>query len=125
MGYHTIINILKESKLAEKLIICSNNDWPNVRKEVPKIGYYLDEERLVIDGKKLYSIMLFRKGKRKITRKEIVVGKYFKDNKDLYNEYYTKIKNIYIKIPNLKIIKKIYYLKMLRYLKSYLRKENR
>ena len=125
MGSNNIINIIKNSNRVRKLIISSNNNWNNIRKEISLLGYYLKSERLVKDGKKLYSIMLFNKGYKKISKKEISIGKYNDLNKEEYELLYEDIKNTYNQVPRKKIIKRIFYKKQMRYLKSYLRKKDR
>ena len=125
MGSNNIINIIKNSNKVRKLIISSNNNWNNIRKEISLLGYYLKSERLVKDGKKIYSIMLFNKGYKKISKKEISIGKYNDLNKEEYELLYEDIKNTYNQVPRKKIIKRIFYKKQMRYLKSYLRKKDR
>ena len=125
MGSHTILNILKSSKIVDKLIISSNNNWDVIRTEISQLGYFLVEEKLVDESNKLYSIMLFNKGYKNLSRKEKMIGKYSVNNRDLYHKYYLDIKNTYSKIPISKVLKKINYYLRLKYLKSYLRKENR
>ena len=125
MGYYNIISILNNTKTVDKLIICSNNNWDFTRKDISSIGYYLDKELLVQDAKKLYSIMLFKKGHKHLSKKEIAIGKYNIDNISSYNILYDETKKVFKRIPNSKIIKKIKYYQKLRYIKSYLRKENR
>ena len=125
MGSTTILDILKRAKKVKKIVICSHNNWESIRKDVSNIGYYLDNEKLIYDRNKLYSIMVFCKGNRKLSKKEILIGKYNKDNIQEYNIYYDNIKNIYKKIPKSKFFKKYYYYKILKYINSYLMKENR
>ena len=125
MGYHTIIEILNNTKKINKIIVCSNNHWDDTRKDINKLGYYLYNEKLVYESNKLYSIMVFLKGNKKLPTKEIMVGKYNKDNKELYKVYFEQIDLVYKKIPLLKISKKIKYYNIKKYLKSYLRKEDR
>ena len=73
MGSYTILNILKETRTVDKLIICSNNNWENVRKSISLLGYYLDSEDLVYESNKLYSVMVFKKGTKKLTKKDILI----------------------------------------------------
>ena len=107
LGSKTIINILKDNKEKlkniNKLIIQSNKELVLLRKEVIKLGYFIENEKLVKENKKLYCIIKFSKGKRKYTRKEIYFGPILnKDKTFLYQEFY---KNIYEK--NKIIIKSI------------------
>ncbi len=125
MGSYTILNILKETRTVDKLIICSNNNWEKVRKSISLLGYYLDSEDLVYESNKLYSVMVFKKGTKKLTKKDILIGKYNPKNRELYNIYLKEIFKIYYMVPITKFSKKILLFKKIKYLKSYLRKENR
>ena len=125
LGSHTILNILKQAKRVNKLIISSNNNWDLVRKDVINLGYNLVEEKLIYEKGKIYSVMLFVKGYKKLSKKEIRVGKYSFKNKEMYKLLYDNYESIYKKIPIKEIKKKIYYYKTLYDLKSYLRKKDR
>ena len=125
MGSYTILNILKSSKKVNKLIICSNNNWDDIRKNISLIGYQLIEERLIYESKKLYSIMLFKKGKNKLSKKEIMIGKYNFKNQKLYDIYLKETMRTYKKIPISNIKRKYNFFKRILFLRQYLRKENR
>lgn len=78
MGGLNIIGILKyyPDKLVnvETLILSPNNDVSRVRKEITKLGYYLDDESLVEENKKIYNILKFKKGKSKLKKEEYILG---------------------------------------------------
>lgn len=125
LGSYTIMEILSNAKKVDKLIISSNNNWSLIRKDISKLGYTLHEETLVYEKKKLYSVMLFKKGKGSIPKKEIRVGKYNIKNKNLYKILFDESLRIYKKIPLKELGKKVYYYKIIRDLNSYLRKKDR
>ena len=78
MGVHTITGILKNSpkKLTKinTIIIQSNTKLPLLRKEITKLNYLIEDEIMVEDNKKIYTIIKFIKGKKKYTKKEIYFG---------------------------------------------------
>ena len=92
MGAHTIIGILKNNlnklKKINTIIIQSNTKLDLLRKEINKLNYIIDDEILVEDNRKMYTIIKFIKGKKKYTKKELYFGpillkkndKIFKDN---------------------------------------------
>ena len=63
MGTNTILNIIKN--ISNPLILLSNNDIYKLRKEVVKLGYYIDNEISVKEGKYYYVIIRFKKGFKK------------------------------------------------------------
>src|SRR5574344_385947 len=96
MGTHTIINILKNSynSLSDNLIIQSNNNLDTLRKEICKLGYYIDKEEALLDKNKYYVIIRFKKGYKKYNKYDYLLGNI--DNK----EYYTYLLDKYIYIYN-------------------------
>ena len=78
MGTNTIIDILKNNlhKLMniETIVIQSNTKIELLRKEITKLNYFIDDELLIEDNKKVYTIIKFRKGKKKYTKKELYFG---------------------------------------------------
>ena len=78
MGAHTIIGILKNNlQKIEKIntiIIQSNTKLEFLRKEIIKLNYFIDDEILVEDNKKIYTIIKFQKGKKKYSKKELFFG---------------------------------------------------
>ena len=57
MGTHTILDILNTNRLSDTLIISSNNDIELLRREVVKLGYFIDSEIFLFDRKKPYIII--------------------------------------------------------------------
>ena len=69
MGAHTIVGILYSNmnKLSNvsNIIVQSNNHIEFLRKKITLIGYYIDNEKLVKDNDIIYTIISFKKGKKK------------------------------------------------------------
>lgn len=116
LGNITIINILKDNidKLAivNNIIIQSNTNIQNIRKELQRLGYYISNEALVKENNIIYTIIKFTKGKVKYSNKELLFGPILLKNKDdLFKEQIMEIiiKNNHVisKLPNKKFIKKI------------------
>ena len=67
MGAHTAVGILKNNlnKLASinTIIIQSNTKLVFLRKEVTKLNYMIQDEEIVLDSNKVYTIIKFVKGK--------------------------------------------------------------
>lgn len=78
MGAHTIVGILKNNlsklKKINTIVIQSNNKLEFLRKEMSKLNYLIEDELLVEDNKKIYTIIKFIKGKRKYCKKELYFG---------------------------------------------------
>ena len=78
MGANTIVGILKYStdKLinVKNIIIQSNTDLYFLRKDVTKLGYYIEDESLVEDANIIYTVIKFSKGKKKYNYKELYLG---------------------------------------------------
>lgn len=122
MGGTTIINILNnKDKLinVKKVIVSPNNDFPSVRKQISKLGFKIVQEEMVLDRNKFYPIIVFEKGKKKLTKLEILYGTCVKQNAD-YQKYLFFLKNKLItklnEIPDKYILKKLYLKKELKLL---------
>ena len=114
MGTHTILDILKTNKLSNTLIISSNNDIELLRKEVVKLGYYIDSEIFLFDRKKPYIIIKFLKGIKKYNKYDYILGPILKNNleyKHYLNKKYKKILEI---IPKNKILLRLKYKRILK-----------
>ena len=78
MGANTIVGILKYApdKLVNvnNIIIQSNTDLYFLRKNVTKMGYYIEDEVLVEDKNIIYTVIKFSKGKKKYNYKELYLG---------------------------------------------------
>ena len=89
MGTHTILGILHTNKLSNTLIISSNNDIELLRREVVKLGYYIDSEIFIFDRKKPYIIIKFIKGNKKYSKYDYIFGPILKNNVE-YKKYLNK-----------------------------------
>ena len=69
MGSNTIVNMLKKDiKKLDKIktiIIQSNTKLEFLRREIVKLNYYITDEAIVEDNKKIYIVIKFIKGRRK------------------------------------------------------------
>ena len=118
MGTRTILEILNNPYLnkVDKLILQSNRDYDILRREVIKLGFFIDKEEVVVDNNKLYITIVFLRGSKDITDEEIKYGtKNMIDKEIYYNYLITKKKEILNRVENeeLKLIlqKEIEFLK--------------
>jgi tRNA (adenine22-N1)-methyltransferase len=73
-------------------------------------GYYIENEEFVKENKFIYQILIFKKGKRKYTKKEYFFGPVFLVKKGpLFREYYEREKKS--REILLQLLPKNYYLK--------------
>jgi len=108
MGAHTIVGILHMNlnKLSnvENIIVQSNNHIDFLRKKITELNYYIDSEKLVKDNNIIYTIISFKKGKKRYNKKELYFGPYLlKENSNLFKEKnkidLEKLKYLYGIIP--------------------------
>ena len=95
MGGRTIIGICKNNyKIFKKIdtyILSPNNYQEDVKRFMCKNGYYIENEEFVKDKKFIYQILIFKKGKRKYTKKDYFFGPVFIEKKGpLFREYYER-----------------------------------
>lgn len=95
MGAHTIIGILKNNKnklnSINTIIIQSNTKLEFLRKEVTKLNYKIDDEIILEDNKKIYTIVKFTKGTKKYTKKELYFGPILmKEKNSIFKKYHKK-----------------------------------
>lgn len=94
MGSNTIVNMLKKDiKKLDKIktiIIQSNTKLEFLRSEIVKLNYYIADEAIVEDNKKIYIVIKFIKGRRKYTKKELYFGPILLSTKSLVFQKYTK-----------------------------------
>ncbi len=98
MGCETIVDILnkdkKELSHINRLIISSNNKYPQLREEIHKLGYIINDEKIVYEDKKYYIVIEFIKGSKTYTKKELLFGPILLKNKnEIFNNYYRFIIN--------------------------------
>lgn len=92
MGGLNIVGILKYKrnlyKNVDTIIISANTDVSFVRQEICKLGYYVDEEIIIKEGNIIYPIIRFKKGKKKYSKLEYVLGPILlKKKDDIFIEY--------------------------------------
>lgn len=119
MGANTIINILDNPRLNQinKLIIESNNDYELLRKWITSHDFYIDREAAIYDSGKYYINMVFLRGYKKYSKKDLKFGPLLK-NKDYFNYLIQKDKNILKRIPKLKIKTRLKYFFEIKSLKK-------
>ena len=103
MGTNTIVGILKydRDKLinVKNIVIQSNTDLYFLRKNIISIGYYIEDEVLILDKNIIYTVIKFSKGKKKYNYKELYLGPILmKKNDSLFKRKNEK------ELNNLKII---------------------
>ncbi len=100
MGTSTILHILSDSdklKNINKLLLQSNNDHEDLRRNLNKIGYYLEDEAYTFDKGKWYVTCKFVKSEQ--TNSEDVIKYGFLNNAE-YNKYLLEYEeNIIKRIP--------------------------
>lgn len=121
MGTNTIVEFLKCSRdklvNVNKIIIQSNTDLYFLRKNMVSMGYFIDDEELVVDKGIIYTIIKFVKGKMKYSYKELYLGPILiSKNSDLFVEKCMKELNNMKKI--LKNISRGHYLYKLKIKKN-------
>ena len=92
MGAHTIIGILKKNyhklKKINTIIIQSNTKLFFLRKEMMKLNYKIDNELMILDNKKTYTVIKYVKGRQRYNKKELYFGPILlKNNSKLFQEY--------------------------------------
>lgn len=108
MGTSTILHILEAKekiKNIKKIILQSNNEHAKLRKSLNDLGYYLKEERVVLDKGKWYVSMLFVQSNKKNKEREILYG--YLNNPEYNQVVLEQFKKIQKKIPFTSIKAKI------------------
>ncbi len=107
MGGLNIIDILKDEprlKNVHTLILSPNTDVPCVREYLTNHNFGIIKEVLVLDRKKYYDILVLKKGSRRYSKQEILLGPcLLKENSPLFQKRVLKrkeeIKNILNSLP--------------------------
>lgn len=95
MGTHTILEILNSTKIKfNKIITISNNYHDILRDKMNELNYKVDKELIIKENNKYYNLILFTKGVKKYSQKELLVGLNQVDN-ELYKEYLNHLLNKY------------------------------
>lgn len=116
MGGMNIVGILKYKtdlyKNVDTIILSPNTDSDFVRREICKLGFFIEEEKLVKDNKIIYPVIRFKKGKKHYKKVEYILGPILIKRKEaLFIEYLTNLRNTKSKI--LEILPKKYIFKKL------------
>ncbi len=109
MGYYKIKHILNKAKLnnINKIIIQTNLKEYEIRKYINSLNYYIKEETLIKEKNIYYTNIIFIKGKKRYSKRELTIGPYLLIHKD--NIFYEYIENQIKQTKNLlKIIPKTY-----------------
>ena len=121
MGTNTIINILKDYSNDNPLIISSNNDLYELRKNIVKKGYHIVNEEVVYENKHYYVIIKFEKGKKRYNHYEYLFGPYSIKNEEYMNYLLKKYNKILNNLPNKYILKRMKFKKYIKKINSYLK----
>lgn len=106
MGASTIIKILDNPKINQinKLIIQSNNDYYLLRTYLTKNNFYISHESVITENNKHYVNIVFLRGTKNYTEKELKYGPILMySNKNYYEYLYNKQKEILTNIPKKRI----------------------
>ena len=116
LGNQKIVSILNNNKEkicnVNELIIQSNTGYYELRKEVVKLGYFIEDEVLIKENNIIYVIIKFKKGKRRYSNKQLYFGPILLKNKDtLFKELIykdiNKNKLILDNLPSKKVLKRL------------------
>ena len=95
LGGRSMIGIFKNHlevlKKVDTIILSPNNYQIDVKKFLCKHHFYLHDEELVKEGKFIYQILVFKKGRKKYSKKEYFFGPVLLEKKGkLFMEYYQR-----------------------------------
>lgn len=95
LGGRSMIGIFKSHlevfKKVNTIILSPNNYQEDVKRFLCKHHFYLSNEELVKEGKFIYQILVFSRGKRRYSRKEYFFGPVLLEKKGkLFDEYYKR-----------------------------------
>lgn len=132
LGYQKIEKILLDYKDIDninKLIIQSNNYPSKIRKLLTKKNFYIFDEKLIKENNIIYTILVFKKGYKKYSKRQISLGPILilKKEKLFIEQVKSKIKtneNILKNMPNKYVLKRIKLLIKQKNLKKELNNKN-
>ena len=95
MGGRNMISIFKDQpkvlKKVDTIILSPNNYQEDVKRYLTKNKFYISNEEFVKDGKFIYQIIIFKKGKKRYSKKDYFFGPVFLIKKGpLFREYYER-----------------------------------
>ena len=105
MGTSTILKILDNPYLnkIDKLIIQSNNDHYELRENITSRGFSIKAEDFLVDNNKHYINIVFVRGNKKYSKKELKYGPVLIHNKNYLNFELSNCQKIYNLIPRMKL----------------------
>ena len=98
MGFQNICQIINDNiekiSFIEDFIIDSHNNTYELRKYLSNLGFYIFEEKCLIENEIFYELIHFKKGTRKYSELELKYGPFLlkEKNEDFIN-YYSKVLN--------------------------------
>lgn len=97
IGGLNMIGILKYTpskyKNVDTIILSPNSDTDKVRKEICKLGFYIEDEALVKEKNIIYPVICFKRGKKRYSYKDYLYGPILMEKHDsLFMEYLKKEK---------------------------------
>lgn len=124
MGTNTILDILNNDYLSNinKLIIQSNNNHEELRINIIKLGFYIEDEEYLVDNKKNYINIVFKKGNKKYTKDELKYGPILLSNQDYLNFELNNCLKIKSFIPNMKLKYRFLLNKEIKIIKKYMKR---
>ena len=123
MGANTIVGILKYStdKLVNvnNIVVQSNTDLYFLRKNITRLGYYIEDESIIEESNVIYTVIKFSRGKKRYNYKELYLGPILMNkNDDLFKKKCDKeIKTITMILSKIEKGHLFYKLKLRRNLK--------
>lgn len=115
LGAHTQIEILtsglEKLKFVDSIILCPNDDAYYIRNNLEMLGYHIYDEDIIYENDKFYPILKLKKGIKKYTYEECLLGPILQNKTSKIIAMYYKMildkkNNIYNKLPNKYISKR-------------------
>ena len=93
------------------MILSPQSEWKRIRECMVSLGFYIEDEKLIVDSNKYYLIIKVVKGIKKYSDKELEYGPILLENKSqefrmFYEKELLEKKNILTKISKYKIGKR-------------------
>lgn len=102
LGYHTVKEILSEPHQEPKFYVFGvQSEIEEFREFLSENGYSIIAEEIVLE-KKIYILIKATIGQRTLSKEEIILGPFLKNNKKAIPYYREKIQNLEEKMPFLK-----------------------
>lgn len=124
MGTSTILKILdnKYQKNINKMVLQSNNDHFELRKNIIKLGYYIEAEEYLVDNKKNYINIVFKKGTKEYTTNELKYGPILINNINYLEFELSNCERIKKLIPKMKLKYRVKLNKEIKLLNRYIKR---